>query len=104
MNMIRDYRLRKGLTMKELGELVGLTESAISLYEKGKRNITFERLLQLSEALDCSVNDLLGYSNTTIDTGMPEITMIARAGAKMTPEKRQSMLQILKTIYPEEFE
>ena len=32
-----------------------------------------------------------------------EIRMIARAGQKMDPEKRQEMLRVLKAIYPEEF-
>lgn len=106
MIRILDYRLRRGLTQKELGQLVGVTESAVALWENGKRKPNYERLLKLSEALDCSVNDLVDYTANYEDLDlkdMPEITMIARAGAKMTPEKRQDMLKILKTIYPEEF-
>ena len=34
---------------------------------------------------------------------LPEITMIARAGKKMSPERRQDMLQLLKIAFPEEF-
>ena len=29
--------------------------------------------------------------------------MIARAGKKMSPERRQDMLQLLKIAFPEEF-
>ena len=34
---------------------------------------------------------------------LPEITMIARAGQKMSPERRQDMLRLLKIAFPEEF-
>ena len=34
---------------------------------------------------------------------LPEITMIARAGQKMSPERRQDMLRLLQIAFPEEF-
>lgn len=107
MIKIRDYRLRKGLTMKELGQIVGVTESAVGMWENGRRKPNYEYLLRISEALDCSVADLIDEREQMPELegdAYPEITMIARAGAKMTPEKRADMLKILKTIYPEEFE
>lgn len=110
MIKIRDYRLRKGLTMKELGHIVGVTEAAVGMWENGRRKPNYEYLLRISEALDCTVADLIDEREApaplpeTEGGAYPEITMIARAGAKMTPEKRADMLKILKTIYPEEFE
>lgn len=47
------------MTMKELGKKVGVSESAIQLYETQKRKPDYEMLLKLSEALDCSVLELL---------------------------------------------
>lgn len=58
MKEMRKIRKAKGLTMKELGSIVGVTESAISQYETGKRQADYEMLLKLSEALGCSVGDL----------------------------------------------
>lgn len=46
--------------MAELGKMVDKTESAIGLYEKGRRKPDFETLLKLGEALDCSVDSILG--------------------------------------------
>ena len=60
MNRIRFFRERKGMTMKELGEKVGVTEGAISNYELGKREPSFEKLLQISEVLGTDVSHLLG--------------------------------------------
>ena len=45
--------------MKELGKKIGVTESAVQQYEVGKRKPDYEMLLKLSEALDCTVLDLL---------------------------------------------
>ena len=60
MNIIRELRKGKGLSMKELGQLCGVSESTISNIEKGKRKPSFELLLNLGEALECSVSDLIG--------------------------------------------
>lgn len=59
MKMLREVRKAKGFTMKQLGEMVGVSESAISLYETGKREADFETLLKIGEILDCSVDYLL---------------------------------------------
>ena len=56
---IRRIRKARGLTMKELGNLIGVSEAAIGQYETGKRKPDYEKLLMMGEALNCSVNDLL---------------------------------------------
>lgn len=59
MKMLRQRRKEMGLTMKQLGIIVGVSEAAISQYETGKRQADFEMQLKLSDALDCSVDYLL---------------------------------------------
>lgn len=59
MLMLRSARKAKGLTMKELGAMVGVSESAMSQYETGKREMDFETLLKIGEILDCSTDYLL---------------------------------------------
>lgn len=60
MIRLRYYRNMRGLTMKELGNMVGCTEGAISNYERGTREPGYEMLLKLSEALGTDVSHLLG--------------------------------------------
>ena len=62
-NRIRELRRAKGLTMKQLGELLGLAESTISHYETGRRQLDNETLLKISEHFDVSVGYLLGAEN-----------------------------------------
>lgn len=68
MKMLRTARKTKGLTMKELGEKVGVSESAISQYETGKREADFETLLKIGEVLDCSIDYLLRGKQEKIPT------------------------------------
>lgn len=59
MENMRKLRKAKGLKQKELAEMVGLSESAISQLESGKRFPSYETLLKIAEALDCESSDLL---------------------------------------------
>lgn len=59
MKMLRELRKAKGLSMKELGAIIGVAESTVSQYENGKRQPDFETLLLISEYFDVSVDYLL---------------------------------------------
>lgn len=63
MKMLRMERKAKGLTMKELGEMIGVSESAISQYETGKREPDNAALVKLSEILGVSTDHLLGVAS-----------------------------------------
>lgn len=60
MNRIKEARLAKGLTQKQLGDLVGWSYSTISLYESGGRKPEPETLLTLANILGVSTDYLLG--------------------------------------------
>lgn len=57
---IKNARKRKGLTQKELGDLIGVSKSSINYFEKDGRNPTLDHLLKLSKALNLPVDLLLG--------------------------------------------
>ena len=63
MKLLRILRKNKGLSMKELGEIIGVAESTISQYETGKREPDFETLLKLGEFFNVSVDYLLRGDN-----------------------------------------
>lgn len=56
---IKTLRRKKGLSQKELAELLGLNQSAVAQWETGKTAPNFRRLKKLTEILECSVDDLL---------------------------------------------
>ncbi|HIH2753085.1 helix-turn-helix transcriptional regulator [Burkholderia aenigmatica] len=56
---IAERRRARGLTQAKLAEMIGLEQEAISRWERGTRAPTLYRLQQLSDVLDCSVDQLL---------------------------------------------
>lgn len=64
MLRIRELRRHAGLTMKELGAVIGVAESTVSQYETGKRQPDYETLLRLGEFFGVSVDYILGGSTT----------------------------------------
>ena len=49
--MIREARKEQGLTQKELGQKMGLTESTVTKYEKGKQNLSLDTVQTIANAL-----------------------------------------------------
>ncbi len=92
----------------ELSKRTGIPKSAIQRYATGAtEKIPTDRLLRLAAALGFSGAELTNWPERPAradgDEELPEITMIARAGKKMSPERRQDMLRLLKIAFPEEF-
>ena len=56
---IQEIRKEKGLTQKELAEIVGVSDKTISKWENGNSSPDTSMLLSLSEALEVTVNELL---------------------------------------------
>ena len=56
---IRHARTEKGLTLDELGQLVGSTASQLSLVENGRREPRLSLLQSLAAALGTTTTDLL---------------------------------------------
>jgi transcriptional regulator with XRE-family HTH domain len=52
---VSERRQAKGLSQRELAELVGTTQSAIARLERGGRPPRIDTLLRIAEALDCEL-------------------------------------------------
>ena len=57
-------RRARGWSQRDLGERCGLMPAAVSHYESGERAPSVENLLQLADALEISVDQLLGRKAT----------------------------------------
>lgn len=91
--LIRKYRKEKKMTMKDLGEIVGVSEQAISQYERGLRKVSLEILIKISSALSVSVNDLSEKKSTFsqeilknefIDKGISLDKVATESGVKLS--------------------
>jgi len=61
MLKIREYRKKVKLTQYELGEKLGLSQFAISQYERGNREPGVITLVQIAEELGITVDELIDY-------------------------------------------
>jgi transcriptional regulator with XRE-family HTH domain len=52
---VSEQRKARGLSQKELAELVGTTQSAIARLESGGRPPRIDTLLRIANALDCAL-------------------------------------------------
>lgn len=69
MERLRQLRKEKKISMKLLGEVVGVSESTISLYENGKRKPDPDMLVQFADFFGVSVDYLLGRSDNPSPAG-----------------------------------
>lgn len=65
MVRIKEFRLRKGLKQKQLGKMIGVSESTISLYESGNREPDTKTWLRLADILGATVDELIGRETDT---------------------------------------
>lgn len=93
MNRIREARKAKSLTMKELGQLIGVSESAISMYETFKREPDNATLVNIASALDVSVDFLLCLS---------EQSEIKKQPPAQGEELDNSLISLLMDLNPQD--
>jgi transcriptional regulator with XRE-family HTH domain len=57
-NFIKEIRKQRGLTQKQLGDLVGVADSQITMIENGRRGLRAEMLHRIADALQCHPLDI----------------------------------------------
>lgn len=91
-NTIKSQRVNAGLTQSELAEKVGISSSAIGMYEQGRRTPPVDVLYDISNALNVSFIDLVPEVNEKENTY--QINTIAAhlpKGVELTEEERNEL-------------
>lgn len=84
MIRIREKRRAMGMTMKELGRLVGVSEGAISHYETGRREPDPEMIKRIADVFDVTTDYLIGRDSPASVTLVPDVSSSMPA----TPDMR----------------
>ena len=101
MERLRELRKSKGISLKELGTIIGVAESTMSLYESGKRQPDYETLLKLAEYYGVTVDYLLRGSE---EEQLPEeLVILNRKARNWSPEKRKQLLDMARVMFKEDF-
>jgi len=56
---LKYIRKNEGMSQKELALKVGVNQTAVSKWERGDNNPSLEKLIRISEALNCSLEELI---------------------------------------------
>lgn len=59
-NFLVGLRKKQNISRKDLANKVGISEVSITRYENGDRRPTVDVLPKYAEALDCSIEELIG--------------------------------------------
>ena len=60
---IKEGRVAKGLTQKQLAEILNVKQNTLSQWENGIHEPPVEMIIRIAKALDCDANFLLGFSD-----------------------------------------
>lgn len=100
MYRIRNLRKKKGITMKELGRLVDLSESTISVYETGKHTPDLTTLIRLADIFGVSVDYLLERKEEKqLDVLPRDIQEIADILIKCSPREIAQVRGYVDRVY-----
>ena len=101
---IRELRKDSGMSQKELAEYLGVSTSAVGMYEQGRREPDSEKLSGMCEIFSVTMDYLLGRRETAYT--VPETSDIVEAFDQMTNEilQRGGLMFDGKPIEREEVE
>lgn len=122
---IRELRIEKGLTQRELAKELKLSSSTIAMYESGRRVPDHTILQQLATFFDVTIDYLLGRTNIRNEETMqniknaikdnPELLefwdqlvqredlqLMFKQTKRLTPESIRKIIEVIKLIEDEE--
>lgn len=89
--MIRQARIDKGYTQSELGDLVGVSNKAISRWENGETFPDIGVIEPLAQMLELRIQDIItGTKDSDQDTAIAEVVRVAKIQGK---EKMRKLIE-----------
>ncbi|HFI0293017.1 TPA: XRE family transcriptional regulator [Streptococcus suis] len=88
---IKDFRLSRNMTQKELAERIGMGDTTIVNYEKGIRTPKKNTLFKISEVLKTSIDDFFPPITTTAPNSL--IEQISDKVVQLTEPNQKSVLR-----------
>lgn len=97
---IREYRIKRGFTQNQMAEKLGMTEANFSSYERNRSIPPSEKLNQIANILNVSIDYLLGRTNDPephfeFDE---EVRAIAREMQSLGPSDRAFLSRLIKSM------
>lgn len=92
-SILKQLRLQKGLTQPQLAERLGISRSAISMYERGEREPDTATMETIAALFGVDMNYLYGMPTVTFD----DFTYALHNESKdLTEENKQKLLEMAR--------
>lgn len=112
---LKELRERRGLSQVALADKLGVSKSAVSMYERGERNPDFETLEIIADFFNVDMNYLLGKDDGSTYYLDPEAAEMAKeifedpnlrilfdASRKVSKEDLQLVVDMVKRLKKED--
>lgn len=96
---LKYYRLKKGMSMKELAALAGVSSMTISYYESGERKPGMDTMKALAQALGVRITDFLSNRNENLVFAHGEFRKSSKLPVKQQDYIRESVEEYLSRFY-----
>lgn len=93
-NFLCELRTEKGLTQGELGEMLGVSDAAISKWENGEAMPRLAKLQQLANIFEVSVNELATGERNSAENYIDELRAQGRAELNKNKDNRTKVLKL----------
>src|SRR5215467_15094246 len=112
---VRLRRKELGMSQDQLAKAVGITFQQVQKYEHGTNRISFSRLVEICDALECSVGDLIGNLDKTKSSGSfsRQVAYLTEPGASDlleayasidSPKRRRAILNLARQLSSDQAE
>jgi transcriptional regulator with XRE-family HTH domain len=96
---LRESREMRSMTQAELGKKAGVAPASVSHFETGQRVPSLESLVKLADALEVSIDSLLGRERAEAQAAMdPVFLQASRASAQTLATVRRVTAALLQDL------
>jgi transcriptional regulator with XRE-family HTH domain len=99
---LAQIRKSKGITQKELGERIGVSQRIMNHYEKKAEYPPTQKLIELARALDMGVDELLGITNNgdndTLKDIKPGLARKLRQASQLPPHEIKALSTFIDAL------
>ena len=95
---IRNIRIKKGLTLQQLGHLTGHQASYLTEAELGKRNLSLDSLEKIMNALEIKPGELFDFRELDLNSSDFETRSVLEVHYQFLKEKKTTDVKMIHRI------
>ena len=95
---LAQLRKEKGITQGEMAKLLNVSQPMVSDYERGELRLHGELILQITDILKVSANDILGVKETKETSDAPQNRRLARRLQAIDTLPKRDQDALMRTI------